>query len=194
MWVASFGAWAPLVSIALNTAQVIAAPIPGQFIGLANGYLFGVGWGTLYSLLGVTLGTGLVMALTRRWGRPLAVRLVPPAQVEKLDRLAARRGALFFFLVFLLPFVPDDLACFAIGLTTLPLGHTLVLATLGRLPGLIVASWVGAHAAQLATLEWIVLIAGAGLLGLGFLRWGETLECRLLEWIERLSEKIRGIS
>ena len=28
-WVASFGAWAPLVSIALNAAQVIIAPIPG---------------------------------------------------------------------------------------------------------------------------------------------------------------------
>ena len=59
-WIASFGAWAPLVSIALNTAQVIAAPIPGQVIGLANGYLFGVWLGALYSLIGVMLGTGIV--------------------------------------------------------------------------------------------------------------------------------------
>ena len=46
-WIASFGAWAPLVGIALSAAQVIAAPVPGQVIGLANGYLFGVWWGTV---------------------------------------------------------------------------------------------------------------------------------------------------
>ena len=55
-WIASFGAWAPLVSIMLNAAQVIIAPIPGQIIGLANGYLFGAWIGTLYSLIGVMIG------------------------------------------------------------------------------------------------------------------------------------------
>ncbi|MFN2271591.1 MAG: TVP38/TMEM64 family protein, partial [Anaerolineae bacterium] len=32
-WIQSFGPWAPLISIALNAAQVLAAPIPGQIIG-----------------------------------------------------------------------------------------------------------------------------------------------------------------
>ena len=179
-WVASFGAWAPLVSIALNAAQVIVAPIPGQVIGLANGYLFGVWLGTFYSLLGVILGTGIVLALTRRWGRPLVIKLVPQAQLEKLDHLVARRGALFFFLIFLLPFLPDDLTCFAIGLTDLPLGQMMVLIALGRLPGLIVASWVGANAASLSIMAWIVLIAGASALALAYLRWSGTIESALM--------------
>ncbi len=184
-WVASFGAWAPLVSIALNAAQVIIAPIPGQVIGLANGYLFGVWLGTLYSLLGVMLGTGIVLVLTRRWGRPLVVKLVPDTQLEKLDRLVARRGALFFFLIFLLPFLPDDLTCFAIGLTYLPLGQMFVLIAIGRLPGLIVASWVGANAASLSVTGWIMLIVGASALGLAYVRGHEAIEETLLRWIER---------
>jgi len=188
-WVASFGAWAPLVSIALNAAQVIVAPIPGQVIGLANGYLFGVWLGTLYSLLGVMLGTGIVLVFTRRWGRPLVVKLIPDTQLEKLDRLVARRGALFFFLIFLLPFLPDDLTCFAIGLTDLPLGQMLVLIAIGRLPGLIVASWVGANAASLSIMAWIVLIAGASALALAYLRWSGTIESALMSWIERATPK-----
>jgi len=188
-WVASFGAWAPLVGIALNAAQVIAAPIPGQVIGLANGYLFGAWLGTFYSLLGVMLGTGIVLVLTRRWGRPLVVKLVPNTQLGKLDRLVARRGTLFFFLIFLLPFLPDDLTCFAIGLTDLPLGQMLVLIAIGRLPGLIVASWVGANAASLSITAWVVLIVGASALALAYLRWSGAIESALMSWIERVTPK-----
>ena len=170
-WIASFGAWAPLVTIALNAAQVVAAPIPGQVIGLANGYLFGVWWGTLYSWVGVMLGTGIVLVLTRRLGRPFVVRLVQSDQLGKLDRLVARRGALFFFLIFILPFAPDDLTCFAIGLTDLRISQMMVLIAIGRLPGLIVASWVGANAGSLSLAGWAVLIVGATALALAYLWW-----------------------
>ncbi|MDD1717429.1 MAG: VTT domain-containing protein [Methanoregulaceae archaeon] len=188
-WIVSFGVWAPLVCIALNAAQVIAAPIPGQVIGLANGYLFGVWLGTLYSLLGVMLGTGIVLILTRRWGRPLVVKLVSNTQLEKLDRLVARRGALFFFLIFLLPFLPDDLTCFAIGLTDLRLGQMFALIAIGRLPGLIVASWVGAKAASLSITTWIVLVVAASALALAYMRWSGTIESALMSWIEHVSSK-----
>jgi len=188
-WIASFGVWAPLVGIALNAAQVIAAPIPGQVIGLANGYLFGVWVGTLYSLIGVMLGTGVVLILTRRWGRPFVVRLVRGEQLEKLDRLVARRGALFFFLIFLLPFLPDDLTCFAVGLTDLAVGRMMVLIALGRLPGLIVASWVGANAASLSLAAWGVLIVGACALALAYLRWGGAIEAALMNLIGRIARK-----
>jgi uncharacterized membrane protein YdjX (TVP38/TMEM64 family) len=179
-WLASFGAWAPLVAIALSAAQVIAAPIPGQVIGLADGYLFGAWLGTFYSFIGVMVGTGIVLALTRRWGRPLAARLVPPTQLEKLDRLVARRGELFFFLIFLLPFLPDDLTCIAIGLTNLPLARMMVLIAIGRLPGLIAASWLGAYAADITLTGWIILIIGAAGLGLAYWRWRDVIEAKLL--------------
>ena len=188
-WLASFGAWAPLIAIALNAAQVIVAPIPGQVIGLAGGYLFGIWRGTFYSLVGVMLGTGIVLALTRRWGRPLAARLVPPTQLGKLDRLVASRGELFFFLVFLLPFLPDDLACFAIGLTDLPLARMMMLIAIGRLPGLIAASWFGAYAADITLTAWAILIIGASGLGLAYWRWRDVIEAALMRWIECVTRK-----
>jgi uncharacterized membrane protein YdjX (TVP38/TMEM64 family) len=189
-WIASFGAWSPLVSIALNAAQVIIAPLPGEVASLANGYLFGVWLGTLYNLIGVMVGSAVVLILARRWGRPLVTRLVHDhEQLARLDHLVARRGMLFFFLVFLLPLMPKDLACYAVGLTELPLGQMFVLIAIGRLPGLVIASWVGANATSLSLTEWAVLIVGACVLGLIYLRWGNAIESALMNWIERVTRK-----
>ena len=107
-WVAGFGPWAPLVSIALNTAQVLLAPIPGQIIGVMNGYLYGIWLGTLYSTVGLLLGTTVAMALSRWFGRPLVERLVKPERLARWDRIADRQGPPFFFLVFLIICVIDD--------------------------------------------------------------------------------------
>ena len=74
-WIQGFGPWAPVVSIALNAAQVLAAPIPGQIIGIANGYMYGLWMGTLYSMIGSVVGRALAMLL----GYRLAVFAFVPA-------------------------------------------------------------------------------------------------------------------
>ena len=188
-WVAGFGPWGPLVSIALNVAQVLLAPLPGQFVGLVNGYLYGVWLGTLYSMVGLVLGTTLAMTLGRWFGRPLVERLVNPERLEHWDRLADRQGPLFFFLVFLFPFVPDDVACFLIGLSPLAIPRMVVLATLGRLPGVFVSCWVGAYATELPWWAWIPLGGGAAGLAWAFWRYRERLERLVMRLIRRLVER-----
>jgi len=186
-WVARFGPWGPLVSILLNTAQVLLAPIPGQTVGLVNGYLYGVALGTLYSLLGVMLGSALAMWLARWFGRPLVARLAGREQLARWDRIARRQGPAFFFLVFLFPFVPDDVICFVIGLSPLPIPYMLVLAALGRLPGLVVTSWVGANAAAFPWWGWGLLGAGGAGLAFVFWRYQARLERMVIGLIRRLA-------
>ncbi len=185
-WMTSLGVWAPIASIAINAAQVIIAPLPGQVISVANGYLFGFWSGVLVNLIGAMIGTTLILVLVRRWGRPLVARLVRDHdQIARLDRLVARRGRLFFFLVFLLPFMPKDLACYAVGLAELPIGQMIVLIAVGRLPGLVVASWVGANAVEFSTVQWAAMILGAAGIGAAYLRWSQVVEATLISWVER---------
>lgn len=188
-WVAGLGPWGPLVTIALNVAQVVLALIPGQFVGLANGYLYGVWLGTFYSMVGLLLGTALAMALGRRFGRPLVERLVNPDQLARWDRIAGRQGPLFFFLVFLFPFVPDDVACFLIGLSSLAIPRMVVLAMLGRLPGVFVSCWVGAYATELPWWVWIPLGGGAAGLAWVFWRYQAWLESLIVRPIRRLVKR-----
>jgi uncharacterized membrane protein YdjX (TVP38/TMEM64 family) len=53
------GPVAPLVFIGLQALQVLVAPIPMQVFGLAGGYIFGAFWGTVYSMIGLTIGSFL---------------------------------------------------------------------------------------------------------------------------------------
>jgi len=191
-WVAGFGAWAPLVTVALNVAQVLLAPVPGQFVGIANGYLYGIGLGTLYSMAGLLLGTTLAMILGRWFGRPLVEHLVKPETLARWDRIAGHQGPLFFFLVFLFPFVPDDISCFLIGLSSLSIPRMVVLAMLGRLPGVFVSCWVGAYATDLPWWAWIPMGGAAAALAWGFWRYQSELESTTVRLIQRLAGRRRS--
>ncbi len=186
-WIRGFGPWAPMVSIALNAAQVLAAPLPGQIIGIANGYLYGLWLGTLYSMIGLIVGRALAMLLGHWLGRPLVERLVRPEQLAKWDGIAHRRGAMFFFLVFLLPFLPDDVVCFLVGLSPLPILRMSVLSALGGLPGVFVSCWVGAKASDLPWWAWIPLIGGAAVLGWAFWRYEARFEEAMVGLAETLA-------
>ena len=192
-FVMRFGTWAPLATILLHVAQVLLAPIPGQVIDAANGYLFGAAWGTVYSLAGVIAGSSLAMALARRFGRPWAEKLIKRETLERLDGYSQQRGALFFFLVFLLPFLPDDVACFLAGLTPLPLPELVMLAAIGRLPGIFVANLVGANAAALTRIQIAFFTAVLAAIALAFWRYQERVEAAMLKATAWLSDKLRAV-
>jgi uncharacterized membrane protein YdjX (TVP38/TMEM64 family) len=192
-FVTRFGPWAPLATILLHVAQVLLAPIPGQVIDAVNGYLFGAAWGTVYSLVGIIAGSGLAMALARRFGRPWAERLVKREALERLDSYSRQRGALFFFLVFLFPFLPDDVACFLAGLTPLPLVELILLAAIGRLPGILVANFLGANAAALTPTQGAFFTAALATIALAFWRYQERVEATILEATAWLSDRLKAV-
>jgi uncharacterized membrane protein YdjX (TVP38/TMEM64 family) len=151
-----------------------------------NGYLYGIAAGTLYSMIGLIIGTAAAMVLGRRFGRPLVERLVPQDQLRRWDDITAQQGPWFFFLVFLFPFVPDDVTSFLIGLSPLSIPRMLILTTLGRLPGVFVSCWVGARAAALPWWAWVPLGGGAVALAWLFWRYQEELEkvmVGLIRWL-----------
>ena len=185
--VRSAGPWAPLAFIGLYVAQTIAAPIPGQALNFAAGYLFGLIPGILYSWLGSILGSAAALLLARYLGRPLVQRLVAPAALEKMDRLAENRGLIFFFLVFLIPGLPDDIACFVAGLTALPLLALIAISALGRLPSVVASVWLGTHAQQLPWQGWLILAGLTVALALAAWRYGERIQDAVLKWLARRS-------
>ncbi len=183
--VISWGWWGPLALIGLQVAQVVIAPLPGQVLGLVGGYVYGPWLGTLINMAGTLLGSGLAMWLARRFGRPLVQRFVSSQWLDRLDGLAVQRGAAVFFLIFLLPFLPDDAACFGAGLSPLPLKELLLLAAVGRLPGVFIPNWLGAHAADLSAIQWFAVVLLLIPLAAAFWRWKETIERWLLRLVER---------
>lgn len=182
---------APIALMALQAAQVILAPIPGHLLGVVSGLAFGLWWGTLYTALGVGAGSAIILGLSRWLGRPLAERFVPGKTLASVDRWAARSGPVFFFLFFMLPFLPDDLACFAVGLSTLPILPMLALIIFARLPGHFVAAWVGATARQPPLWGWIGIVIFAALVFVLYWRHRHKIEAWLLVRLEQAEERRR---
>lgn len=190
-WIEGFGPWGPIAIISLQILQALLAPIPGQALQAVAGYLYGPWLGTLYSVVGMAIGSFLTFTLARLFGRPLIVRLVGQNSMDRLDELVRRGGAPFFFLIWLFPFAPDDLACIAAGLTPMPLGQFMILMTLGRLPGVFVSVWIGANAAEIKPVWWAVLFGAIAVAGLAWWRWGEQIQEAVLGFIKQVSDRFR---
>lgn len=150
--VAEAGIWAPVVYILLQAAQIVFAPIPGQFVTLASGRLFGPVWGFIYSLVGTALGATAAFWLGRLFGRPVVELLVGAEELRRWERRWRPDRPVLWFVILLLP-VPDAVFYLA-GLTAIRWPMFLLAALLGRAPGLFLAAAFGY---VLGELPWWVL-------------------------------------
>ena len=175
-WIEGFGVWGPLALIALIIVQTVLSVSPVSLLAVAGAYVFGFWPGVLYAFIGLAIGSSLCMILGRRFGRPLVDRLIDPKSVAIFDRFTEKRGPIFFFIIFVMPWVPDDLACYAIGLSRLSLKLMIVLAAFGRMPSVIVQCWLAAYATELPPGVIIGVVAGGVLLGVAFYRYHRQLE------------------
>lgn len=138
------GAAKPYAFFAIQMFQVLFAPIPGQLMGLLGGYLFGFWFGLFLTMAGLMAGSAVAMLLGRWLGARLVRRVVPKGVLEKFDFLVSEGGLWNFFMLFLLPALPDDALCFVAGLTRWRIPHLVAVCLLGRLPGMAVLTFVGA--------------------------------------------------
>ncbi|MER3449557.1 MAG: hypothetical protein C4315_07245 [Chloroflexota bacterium] len=159
--VAEAGIWAPALYILLQAAQIVFAPIPGQFITLAAGHIFGPIWGFFYSLIGTALGASAAFWLARLFGRSVVEFLVGADQLAQWERRWRPDRPILWFAILLLP-VPDVVFYLA-GLTGIPWRSFLVAVLLGRAPGLFLTTAFGY---VLGELPWWILILAAAV-GLG---------------------------
>ncbi len=134
-FIGSLGMWGFAGFILLQAAQVVAAPIPGEATGLLGGYLYGPVLGILLSTVGLTIGSFTAFSLSRAFGKPLTLRLVPAATLERFNYLLHHKGSFLIFLLFLLPGFPKDILCYILGLGPLTAFEFLSIASSGRLLG-----------------------------------------------------------
>lgn len=159
-WVDGFGIWAPVAYVALQAVQVIVAPIPGQVTVLLGGYLFGALAGTIYSLIGATIGSAVVFWLSRRYGRRYVERVVTASVLAQFDGFTEGNALPAIFLAFLIPGIPDDILCFVAGLTDIRLWKLVTVSFVGRIPSFLLVSVIGVELFNANLLTALVLTVG----------------------------------
>lgn len=169
-WVRSYGVYAAPVFVTAQAVQVVLFFIPGEVTQIAGGFIFGTGLGLALSYLGITLGSLMAFGIARTFERSALEMLVSGETLRRFDRIVYGRSGLWaLFVLFLIPGIPKDLLCYIAGLTHMRFVTFLAVSTVGRFPGLLLSSLVGAG---IADRDWRgALISGAVGLGLAALAW-----------------------
>jgi uncharacterized membrane protein YdjX (TVP38/TMEM64 family) len=156
----SLGPWSFAGFLLLQIVQVVAAPIPGEFVGFLGGYLYGPLVGIVLNTIGLTAGSIINFLLSRTFGRPAVDRFVDPRTMERFDFLLHHKGAFLVFLLFLLPGFPKDYLCYILGLGHLSLMEFIMIGASGRLLGTVMLTFGGSFLRARKYVE-LSLLAGA---------------------------------
>ena len=129
----SFGLLAPLCFILIQIVQVVLPVIPGGASCLVGVMAFGAVGGFIYNYVGLVLGSICSFLLSRKFGMSIINKLFKEKDIKKaLDKINNSKYDLIFFLIILLPGLPDDLFCYISGITKLSLKKFTLIILIGK--------------------------------------------------------------
>lgn len=135
------------IVILLQVIQIIVAIIPGQPMEIISGMLYGTWGGLIVCLLGIFLGTTIVFYMVRKLGLQFIKVFFKQESIDKIRESKIYKNPqkfeLLMFVIFCIPMVPKDIFIYLGGISPVRPNRFLVIATLGRIPGLFLTVFAG---------------------------------------------------
>lgn len=174
------------IFMGLQVLQVIVAAIPGEFVQIAGGYIYGTLPGTLYSLIGIVSGSVLVFAIARLIGYPVVKLFVSQKQLEKFSfMMNSNKSDAAMFILFLIPGIPKDILTYIAGLTPVKPFKFFIIITIGRLPALLGSSYIG-HNTQKGNFGVVIAVS---VLATALFVAGLIFKEKIIDWTHKLTKK-----
>lgn len=126
------GSWMSVLFVLLQFAQVVLLPIPSTVTVVAGAALFGPLVGSLYSLLGIMIGSLVAFLIGRYAGYRVVAWIVGQETLDKWLKKIKGKDKLFLSAMFLLPVFPDDVLCFIAGLSSMSVWFFLTVILISR--------------------------------------------------------------
>jgi uncharacterized membrane protein YdjX (TVP38/TMEM64 family) len=169
-WIESLGVLGPAVFILIYIAACVLF-IPGSLLTLGAGIVFGVIRGTIFVMIGATLGAMAAFLAGRYLARDwVATRIAGNSRFKAIDDAVAREGWKIVGLTRLSPILPFTVLNYAFGVTRVSLRDYFCASLIGMLPGTLMYVYVGSLLGDLGSLgrahrtrttaEWSLYVAG----------------------------------
>ena len=166
-WIDSYGIYSPLIYMLVTIIQILIPFIPGEPMEMVAGYSFSAVKGTIYCLLAESIGSFIVLFLTRKYGRKLVEVFFDEEKIESLSFLrSSKKRLILYSIIFIMPGTPKDLLCYFAGLTDMDLKSLMLVVSLGRIPSIITSTIAGDFAGDKSYRATIITIAITSLLSL----------------------------
>lgn len=127
------GIWMPIVYVLLQFLQVVVLPIPSLVSTVAGIALFGPFFTTVYSFIGIMLGSVLAFIIGRKWGKKAVGWIIGEETLAKWQKKLKGKDNAVLTAMFILPLFPDDILCFVAGLSSMSTKYYLSMISISRI-------------------------------------------------------------
>lgn len=135
------GTWMSILFIVIQFLQVVILPIPSTVTVVAGSALFGPFWGSVFSLIGIFVGSLTAFFIGRYAGYRVVAWLVGKDTLDKWQKKVKGKDKLLISAMFLLPIFPDDVLCFVAGLSSMSLGLFTGVILISRVLAIFMTSY-----------------------------------------------------
>lgn len=169
-YIVSLESFGSIVFIFFQMLQTVVAPIPGEVVQVAGGYIYGVTLGMFYSILGLLLGAIVAFYFTRFLGATLIGKIITKKNSQwMIDVMNNKRFSIVLFIIFLIPGLPKDFLIYVAGLTPINPFKFFGILIVSRFPSLLASVSIGSnlhYGNYISTIIIVVLALVSFILGL----------------------------
>jgi uncharacterized membrane protein YdjX (TVP38/TMEM64 family) len=152
-WVEEQGAMAAVLFIVIM-ALVVMFLLPGVFFTTGAGYVFGIGLGTVYVVLGTTLGASIAFLAARYlFGERAKQYVLKKGKISSINAEMTKHDFKVVLLTRLIPFFPGKLSNYFFGLTEFRFGAYALATLIGLIPFSLHNVYLGSLISDLAELR-----------------------------------------
>ena len=175
-----------LIYTGIQVIQIIICVIPGQFMNMAAGWLFGFPIAFILSIAGAAIGTFTTYHMSKLLGRKAIRNLIKPEKYDHfLARLNSKRAYITVFILYLVPGLPKDILGYVAGISDVKFIPFLFISIIGRLPSLSVSVMVGSMLYK-GSYIGVILISS---LMVGIFIWGFVNRKKVLHLVDQAYDK-----
>lgn len=167
-FILSFGVLAPFIYIIMFTLIPLTL-FPDAILAISAGTIFGVFWGTVYTIIGALCGASLSFFIARYLGREWVLKLIHH-KAQWFDDGVEKQGFLIILILRLVPLIPFDIISYGAGLSKIKFKDFLAGSLIGIIPGVVIYVNLGDKALDVHSPAFMISIALlVGLFSLSYL-------------------------
>lgn len=140
-WILSFGLWAPVVYIIVYTIRPLIF-FPASVLSIAGGLAFGAWMGTLYTIIGATLGAMLSFLVAKSVGKSITTKDWT-GNAAKFQKQMEQNGFLYVLLFRLIPVINFDLISYMAAIAKVRFTSFALATLIGIIPGTFAYNFLG---------------------------------------------------
>lgn len=143
-FLAQFNNYDKLVFVAIRAFQTVIKIIPAEPLEIGSGYLYGIWGGLLYCMLGTLIGSFVIIALSKIFGKRLVNVFFPVEKINSLKFLQNKKRVYqTLFFIYLIPGTPKDVLTYAASITDINMVKFMLVTSIARIPSIITSTLCG---------------------------------------------------